>query len=194
MAPGLTHLPVLGSLLGRWVLNLRPIDNEVSQGLGLYGRLRNELDGEHAEIDRPFDDSAVGVSVVEDVAGWKQGYDLDTVCLEVISELPGCDEDRVEELLDLLIVHLGVTKYFTNEVERSLNLLDVSWLISLDDKDSANHMGGSHDVEEQVSPSSGAVSTGGLVKNSFRWRNALDASSFHTNLSIFQRSLKKGMP
>ena len=45
-----------------------------------------------------------------------------------------------------------------------------------------------------VSPSSGAVKTGGVVRKSFScWKDAT-AFSFHSNLSDFLRSLKKGRP
>ena len=48
--------------------------------------------------------------------------------------------------------------------------------------------------KSKVSPSSGAVSTGGVVRNCLSSWNALEASSFYSNLSDFRRSLKKGRP
>ena len=46
----------------------------------------------------------------------------------------------------------------------------------------------------RTSPSTGAVRTGGEVRKSLSSWNALEASSFHSNLSDFWRSLKKGRP
>ena len=46
----------------------------------------------------------------------------------------------------------------------------------------------------RISPSSGAARTGGEVRKSLSSWNALEASSFHSNLSDVQRSLKKGRP
>src|SRR6185369_1708926 len=46
----------------------------------------------------------------------------------------------------------------------------------------------------RTSPSSGAVRTGGVVRKSLSSWNALEASSFHSNLLDFRRSLKKSRP
>jgi hypothetical protein len=44
--------------------------------------------------------------VVEDVAEWKGGYNLNVVCLEVMLEFFGHDEDRIQELLYLWVLYL----------------------------------------------------------------------------------------
>ena len=46
------------------------------------------------------------------------------------------------------IVQLGLTKYFTDEIDGWLYLVDMAWLVSFDDQSGANHMGGCCDVEE----------------------------------------------
>ena len=46
------------------------------------------------------------------------------------------------------IVHLGLTKYFTDEIDGWLYLVDMAWFISFDDQGSTDHMSGSRDVEE----------------------------------------------
>jgi len=48
--------------------------------------------------------------------------------------------------------------------------------------------------KRRTSPSSGAVRTSGEVRKSLSSRNALEASSFHSNLSDFRKRLKKGRP
>jgi hypothetical protein len=75
---------------------------------------------------------AVRISIVEDVAKWKGGYDLDAMHLEVVSLLPRHDEDHVQEFLDLWVEHLGVAEYFTDEVSGSLHLVVVPWFVSFD--------------------------------------------------------------
>jgi hypothetical protein len=60
------------------------------------------------------------------------------------------------------------------------------WFVSFDDQDRANHMRG------RASFGFVAVSTGMVVKKSFKLWNALEASSFHLNLSDFRSSLKNG--
>ena len=41
---------------------------------------------------------------------------------------------------------LGLAEYFTDEVDRSLYLVDVARLVSLDGQDGAYHVGGGGDV------------------------------------------------
>ena len=47
---------------------------------------------------------------------------------------------------------LGLADYFADEVDRSLHLVDVSWLVSLDDQDDAHHISGGGDVQEKDFP------------------------------------------
>ena len=64
------HDPVLGSGV-RWrILDLGPLSNEVGQRLRLDGGARRKFDRECAKFYLPFDDSAFGVLVVQDVAEW----------------------------------------------------------------------------------------------------------------------------
>ena len=86
------------------------------------------------------------------VADEEGGNHLDIVRLEVVAQLPRCDEDHVEEFLYLRIAHLGLTEYFTDEVDGSLYFVDMAWLVSFDDQGGADHVRGCHDVEEQHLP------------------------------------------
>ena len=54
--------------------------------------------------------------------------------------------------MHLGVAHFGLTEYFTDEVDRSLHLVDVSWLVSLDDQDDAHHISGGGDVQEKDFP------------------------------------------
>jgi hypothetical protein len=98
-------------------LDLSPLGHEVGQGLRFDYGPRVELHGERAKFNGPLDNLAISISVVEDVAEREGGHDLYFVRLEVVLEFPGHDEDGVQELLDLWVVHLGVTKDVTNEVD-----------------------------------------------------------------------------
>ena len=62
------HDPVLGSGVGWRILDLGPLINEVSQCLRLDGGSWRELYRECTEFHRPFDDSAIGVLVVQVLA------------------------------------------------------------------------------------------------------------------------------
>ena len=64
------HDPVLRSGVGWRILDLGPLSDEVGQRLRLDGGSWRELYRECTEFHRPFDDSAIGVLVVDDVAEW----------------------------------------------------------------------------------------------------------------------------
>ena len=68
------------------------------------------------------------------------GNHLGIVRLEAVAQLPGHDEDRVEEFLHLRIAQLGLTEYFTDEVDGSLHFVDMARLVSFDDQGSADHV------------------------------------------------------
>ena len=76
------------------------------------------------------------------------GNHLDIVRLEVVAQLLGRDEDRVEEFLHLGVAQLGLAEYFTDEVDGSLYLVDMARLVSFDDQGSADHVLGFCDIEE----------------------------------------------
>ena len=72
--------------------------------------------------------------------------------LEIVPELPSFDENRIEQLLHLGVACLGLAEYFTDEVNQSLHLVDMTRLVSLDDQDGAHHVGGGGDVHEKDFP------------------------------------------
>jgi len=49
----------------------------------------------------------------------------------------------------LWVACLGLAEYFTDEVNQSLHLVDVTRLISFDDQDGTHHIGGGGDVQEK---------------------------------------------
>ena len=50
--------------------------------------------------------------------------------------------------MHLGVAQLGLAEYFTDEVDGSLYLVDVAWLISFDDQGGVDHVCGCRDVEE----------------------------------------------
>ena len=85
---------------------------------------------------------------MEYVTEGEGGDHLDFVRLEVVAQLPGRDEDRVEEFLHLGVAQLGLTEYFADEVDGSLYLVNMAWLVSFDDQGGADHVRSCRDVEE----------------------------------------------
>ena len=61
------HHPVLGAGGGDGLLDLGPLNDEISKRLRLDGRPASEFNGVCVELDRPLDDTAIGLFVVEDV-------------------------------------------------------------------------------------------------------------------------------
>lgn len=67
---------------------------------------RPEVDGIGAELDRPFNDAAAGFLIVEDVAEWVLSNYIYVVGVEVVMVLSGCDQDGIQQLLDLWVASL----------------------------------------------------------------------------------------
>ena len=67
---------------------------------------RHEVDGIGAKLDRPFNDAVAGFLVAEDVTEWVLGDYCYVVGIKVVVELLGCDQDGVQQLLDLWVASL----------------------------------------------------------------------------------------
>ena len=65
-----------------------------------------------------------------------------------MAQLPGRDEDRVEEFLHLRIAQFGLTESFTDEVDWSLYFVDMARLVSFDDQGSDDHVRSCRDIKE----------------------------------------------
>ena len=69
---------------------------------------RPEVDGIGAEPNRPFNDAPAGFLVPEDIAEWVLSDYRCVVGVEVVMKLLGCDQDGIQQLLDLRVVSLGL--------------------------------------------------------------------------------------
>ena len=67
---------------------------------------RREVDGIGAKLDRPFNDVAAGFLVVEDITEWVLSDYCYVVGIKVVMELLGCDQDGIQQLLDLWVASL----------------------------------------------------------------------------------------
>ena len=67
---------------------------------------RPEVDGIGVVLDRPFNDAAAGFLIAEDVVEWVLSNYCYVVGVEVVMELLGCDQDGVQQLLDLGLASL----------------------------------------------------------------------------------------
>ena len=87
-------------------LHIRPLGDEIPERLRLDHVARPEVDGIGVELDRPFNDTAAGFLVVEDVTEWVLSDYYYVVGIKVLIELPGCDQDGIQQLLDLGVASL----------------------------------------------------------------------------------------
>ena len=67
---------------------------------------RPKVDGIGAELDHPFNNAASGFLVAEDVAKRVLSDYCYVVGIKVVVELLGCDQDGVQQLLDLWVASL----------------------------------------------------------------------------------------
>ena len=70
------------------------------------------------------------------------------ICLKVMVELPGCNKDSVQQLLDLRIPSLRLVLDFANEVDRTLNFIGVPCIFSFNDDGSTDNTVGCSDVDQ----------------------------------------------
>ena len=68
--------------------------------------VRPKVDGIGAKLDRPFNDVAASFLVADDVAKWVLSDYHYVVGVKVVIELPRCDQDGVQQLLDLGVMSL----------------------------------------------------------------------------------------
>ena len=67
-------------------------------------------------VPSPFNDAVTGFLIQEDITEWILGNHYYGVGLKVVVELVGCDQDGVEQLLDLRIVSLRLVQDLADEV------------------------------------------------------------------------------
>ena len=84
---------------------------------------------------------------MEDVAKWVLSTHCYGVSLEVMAELPGCDQDSVQQLLDLRTTSLRLIQDLIDEVHWALDFVCVSGLFALDNNGRAEHPVGHRDVD-----------------------------------------------
>jgi hypothetical protein len=101
--------------------------------LRLNGRPAPKLDGIGAELNHPFDNVLAGFFVMENVTEREFGNDSDLVIFEIMAELAGRNQDYVQQLLDLGIPSLGLIQDLVDEVNRSLDLVCMPSLLTLND-------------------------------------------------------------
>jgi hypothetical protein len=142
------HLPMLEAIGQDRLLDLSPSDDKIYQNLRLNGRPAPELNGIGAELNRPFGDAPAGFFVMENVTEREFGDDDDLVIFEIMAELVGCNQDCVQQLLDLGIPSLGLVQDLADEVNRSLDLVRMPSLLALNDNSRADNSGGRSDVNQ----------------------------------------------
>jgi hypothetical protein len=69
--------------------------------------------------------------------------------LEVVSQLPPCQNHRAQQLLDLRVADLGLGEHLADEVDWPLNGQCMPLFLPLDHNRGANHLSGRGDVDQE---------------------------------------------
>jgi hypothetical protein len=64
-------------------------------------------------------------------------------------QLSGCNQDSVDQLLNLRIHGFGLIEYLTDEVNRALDFVNMAGFLTLDHVDYRDHVIGGHNIEEK---------------------------------------------
>ena len=65
-----------------------------------------------------------------------------------MAELPGCNKDSIQQLLDLRILSLRLVQDFADEVDRALNFIGIPDFFSFNNDGSTNDTVGCSDVDQ----------------------------------------------
>ena len=91
-----------------WHLDLGPLCNEISQHLGLDGRLGGICNALTHQLECPLHDSSYAISGLDDLTKREERHDYRWMRLEVVTQLPLSDKDGVQEFLDFGVASLGI--------------------------------------------------------------------------------------
>src|SRR5690348_15723794 len=69
--------------------------------------------------------------------------------LEVVSQLPSCQDHCIQQLLNLWVADLGFGQYLADEVNWPLNGQCMPLFLPLDHNRGANHLSGRGDVDQE---------------------------------------------
>jgi hypothetical protein len=83
-----------------------------------------EVESKSSKLCCPLGDIARGVGIVEYVPQRIGGHHHNLMCLEIMTELPGCNEYSIKELMRLRIPGLCFMKDLANVVDWLLDSLD----------------------------------------------------------------------
>jgi hypothetical protein len=94
--------------------------------LALDGVAGLEIELKFSKFCSPLGDVAHGVGIVEDGPQWIRGHHHNLVGLEIMVELPGCNEYSIKKLMHLGIPSLCFMKDPADVVDRLLDGLDLA--------------------------------------------------------------------
>ena len=94
-----------------------------------------------------MNDAIAAFLAAEDVTEWVLSNHHYGVSLEVVAELLGCDQDSVQQLLDLRTASLRLIQDFTDEIHWALDFVGMSSLFPFHDDCCVDHLVSSCDVD-----------------------------------------------
>jgi hypothetical protein len=91
----------------------------------------------------------ISILVLDDVPKQKIGLDHHPIFVEVIFQLSGCNQDGVDQLLNLRVPGFGLVEYLIDEINRALDFVNVVGFITLDHDDCGDHTISGRNLEEK---------------------------------------------
>jgi hypothetical protein len=91
----------------------------------------------------------ISVLVPDDVPKRKIGPGHHPISVKVMFQLSGCNQDSVDQLLNLRVPGFGLIEYLTDEVNKMLDFVNMAGFLTLDHDDCGDHTISGHNIEEK---------------------------------------------
>jgi hypothetical protein len=92
---------------------------------------------------------SVSVLISNDVCQWEISLDNHPISVEVVFQLLGCNQDGIDQLLNLRVPGFGFIEHLADEVNRALDFMHVAGFLTLDHDDCGDHTIGGRNVEKK---------------------------------------------
>jgi hypothetical protein len=86
---------------------------------------------------------------LNDVPQWEISLDNYQISIEVVFQLLECNQDGVDQLLNLRVPSLGLIEHLADEINRALDFIYVTMFLTLDHDDCGDHVIGGLNVEKK---------------------------------------------
>jgi hypothetical protein len=92
---------------------------------------------------------SISVLVSDDVPKQKIGLDHHPISVEVMFQLLRCNQDDIDQLLNLRVPRFGLIEYLADEVNKVLDFVNMAEFLTLDHDDCRDHTISGRNIEEK---------------------------------------------